>query len=604
MNTFHEFDCALKQILTEIDILPDRSNKTLFDRISVYVPPDPSLGDIATNAALVLAKSCKQKPHSLGLVLAERLKALPQITDVTIAGPGFINVRLSVETWYAELANILKAGLSYGDHPCRSNYPINIEYVSANPTGPLHVAHARGAIIGDCLANLLTKAGYQVTREYYINDAGTQIDILARSTYLRYREALGETIQDIAAGFYPGTYLKDVGQALAQRDSTQWLKVDEEIWLPVIRTFAVEQIMESICHDLKALGIEMDRYTSETSLIKAGLVDEALQVCADLNYSYVGMPERPKSGNVPEDWEPYPQMMLRTTTFGDDSDRTLKKSDGTHTYFAHDIAYHLDKFRRGFRSLIDIWGADHAGYVKRMEAAVALITNRQVALNIRLYQLVHLFDGDQTLKMSKRTGQFTMLRDLIDKVGCDVIRFMMLTRRHDQILDFDITKVIETSKDNPVFYVQYAHARCCSVLRHAEEMLADQPLDGPSLATIPFDTLTSTDEMTLIRLMAQWPCVVEAAAATYEPHRIAFYLQDVAAVFHGLWTKGKGDITLRFLITGDHDREHDRRVTLARVALVKAVAIVIASGLTVIGVKPVEELRVSELPEHNNKESR
>ena len=476
------------------------------------------------------------------------------------------------------MRDVLAAGPAYGDSALGGGLPVNVEYVSANPTGPLHAAHGRGAVFGDALAALLAKAGYAVTREYYINDAGAQVDVLGRSAYLRYREALGEAIGEIPAGLYPGEYLKDVGEALARRDGDRWLAADEADWLPAVRGFAIAEILETIKADLELLGVRMDVYTSERGLVASGAVDTALASLEERGLIYVGVLEPPK-GKKPEDWEPRPQTLFAATRFGDDVDRPLKKSDGSNTYFANDIAYHHDKFRRGFASQIDVWGADHGGYIKRMQAATTAVTDGKAALDVKICQLVHLLQDGKPVKMSKRAGTFVTLSDVIGEVGKDVVRFIMLTRRNDQTLDFDFAKVTEQSKDNPVFYVQYAHARCRSVLRHAGD---PKPAE---LANADLSRLEAPEEMALVRRMATWPRQVESAAEAHEPHRVAFYLYDLASDFHALWNRGKDDTTLRFLVDGDE------ALTRARLAMVSAVATVIASGLAVMGVEPVEEMR-------------
>jgi arginyl-tRNA synthetase len=461
---------------------------------------------------------------------------------------------------------------------------VNVEFVSANPTGPLTAAHARGAVVGDALAGLLTKAGYDVVREYYINDAGAQVDVLARSTYLRYREALGETIDEIPSGYYPGDYLKPVGQALADRDGGKRLTVPETEWLPEVRRFAVEAMMAGIREDLAALGIHMDVFSSERQLVEAGAVDRALKTLDQRGLLYRGVLEPPK-GKQPEDWEPREQLLFRSTAFGDDVDRPIRKADGSFAYFANDIAYHLDKLSRDFFLLIDVVGVDHSGWVKRINAAVAAISGRRDALDVKLCALVNLLQGGQPVKMSKRAGNFVTLRDVIDEVGRDVVRFIMLTRRNDQPLDFDFAKVTEQSKDNPVFYVQYAHARAASVLRLGAEQFPPAELASESLADSRLAQLVAPEELSLIKRLAGWPRLVESASETHEPHRIAFYLQDLAAEFHMLWNKGKEEPSLRFLIAEEPE------LTKARLALVQGIKHVIASGLRVFGVDPAEEMR-------------
>jgi arginyl-tRNA synthetase len=555
-----------------------------YSRVAVEPPREAQHGDLATNAAMVLAKPAGLKPVELARELVAKIERHPDVVEATVAGPGFINIRLRDGFWQAQLAAILRAGTDYGSSDMGAGAAVNVEYVSANPTGPLHIAHARGAVIGDALASLLAKSGHKVTREYYINDAGAQVDVLARSTYLRYREALGEDIGIIPEGLYPGDYLKDVGAALAKRDGRKWFDKPETEWLAPIRAFAIGSMMDLIREDLKALGIEQAVFSSERRLVEAGAVQKAVDTLKSRDLIYVGVLEPPK-GKTPEDWEPRPQTLFRATQFGDDVDRPLQKSDGSWTYFANDIAYHYDKFTRGFPTMIDIWGADHGGYIKRLQAAVTAITGGKGVLDVKICQLVKLLRGGQPVKMSKRAGTFVTLREVVDEVGRDVVRFIMLTRKNDMPLDFDLEKVLEQSRDNPVFYVQYAHARARSVLRHAAEEMSDIDLSLEALAGAPVARLTDPAELGLIKLMASWPRLVESAAEAHEPHRVAFYLYDLAAAFHGLWNKGKDEASLRFLISGDRD------VTVARLAMVKALTVVIASGLGIFGVKPVEEMR-------------
>jgi arginyl-tRNA synthetase len=590
MNLFNAFAKDLRVILDNLAAAGALPTGLDTAKVTVEPPREAAHGDLSTNAALVLAKQAGRKPRDIAELLVEPLRAHPDVVQVDIAGPGFVNLRLSDDSWRRRIADILNAGIAYGSSTIGEGVAVNVEYVSANPTGPLHAAHARGAVVGDALASLLEKAGHRVIREYYINDAGAQVEVLGRSTYLRYREALGENIGEIPPGFYPGDYLREIGAALAERDGPKWLARPEAEWLPAMRDFAIDRIMDGIKEDLAALGVRSQVFSSERALVAAGAVDKAYQALEEQGLIYVGVLEPPK-GKKPEDWEPRPQTLFRATQFGDDVDRPLRKSDGSWTYFANDIAYHLDKFRGndlrpGAPILIDILGADHGGYVKRMQAAVTAITAGKGALDVKICQLVHLLQNGEPVKMSKRAGTFVMLRDVIDQVGKDVVRFIMLTRRNDQTLEFDFAKVTEQSKDNPVFYVQYAHARCHSVLRHAADADPSRDLSGPALAmAAPLDRLTEPGELDLIKLMASWPRIVESAAQAHEPHRIAFFLYDVAAAFHALWNKGKDDATLRFLL------EADPELTLARLALVRAVATVIASGLDVMGVEPVEELR-------------
>lgn len=584
MNPFKDLnDIVVAELgaLTAAGTLPSGLD---LSRVMVELPRDPAHGDAATNAAMVLAKPAGMKPRDLGEALAVRLRALDQVTEVTLAGPGFINMRLQPAFWQACLAGILRAGRDFGSSDLGAGQRVNIEYVSTNPTGPLTVGHARGAVVGDALASLLAKVGYKVTREYYINDAGGQVDVLANSAYLRYREALGEDIGEIPAGYYPGDYLKEVGRALAERDGKKWLDCPEKEWLPEVRRFAIDAMMKVIRADLAALGVHQDVFSSESALVAAGGVEAVMETLEARDLIYTGVLEPPK-GKTPDDWEPRPQTLFRATQFGDVVDRPIKKSDGSWTYFAPDMAYHLDKFRRGDKIMINVWGADHGGYVKRMQAAVEALTDGQGHLNVRICQLVKLLRGGEPVKMSKRSGDFVTLREVIDEVGKDVVRFIMLTRKNDAPLDFDLASVLEQSRDNPVFYVQYAHARARSILRHAAEAFPSIDQDAGALAEGPLNRLTDSSELGLIKHLALWPRLLESAAEAYEPHRVAYYLYDLAAAFHGLWTKGKDETRLRFLMEGDTE------LTAARLALVQGVALVVASGLDVFGVEPVEEMR-------------
>ncbi|CCG40946.1 arginyl-tRNA synthetase [Magnetospirillum molischianum DSM 120] len=578
---FHDEIVAALDRLTAAGALPSGLDTS---RVTAEPPRETSHGDVATNAAMVLAKPAGVKPRDLAEKLAAELRVHPAVMAAEIAGPGFINLRLSDDFWAERLGDVLREGIGYGESDIGHSLRVNVEYVSANPTGPMHVGHARGAVVGDALASLLSKAGHDVAREYYINDAGSQVDVLARSVHLRYREALGEDIGAIPEGLYPGEYLKASGEELARLYGPRFQTAPESEWLPLFRDFAVNAMMGMIKSDLAALGVRHDVFISERGLVDAGKVTAAEQFLTGKELIYEGVLEPPK-GKLPDDWEPRPQTLFRATQFGDDVDRPLKKSDGSWTYFASDIAYHLDKYRRGFNVMIDVWGADHGGYVKRMQAAVAAMTGGHGALDVKLCQMVNLLKGGEPYKMSKRAGTFVTLRDLVDAVGRDVVRFIMLTRKNDAHLDFDLDKVLEQSRDNPVFYVQYAHARCYSVMRHASEMWPE--IDPLTLVPEPgvLRRLTDPAELALIRLLAGWPRVVESAAEAHEPHRIAFYLYDLAAAFHGLWNKGKDDSRLRFLI------EADRELSVARLGLLRAVTLVIASGLGIIGVEPMEEMR-------------
>ncbi len=584
MNLFDHFRA---QVLTIIDdlvsdgVLPEGIDTS---RISVEPPREASHGDVTTNAAMLLAKPARMKPRDIAEPLCERLQGVEFVTATEIAGPGFINLSLDQSFWQDRLREVLKADTDYGTSKVGAGEPVNVEYVSTNPTGPLHVGHGRGAVFGDALASLLEKVGFNVTREYYINDAGAQVDTLARSLHLRYREALGEDIGEIPEGFYPGDYLIPVGQQLAEAEGDKWKDAPEEEWLAPVRQFGIDAMMDVIRADLAALGINMDVFASERELVEAGGVEKALDVLQKKGLIYEGILEPPK-GRKPDDWEPREQTLFKSSQFGDDTDRPVKKSDGSWTYFATDMAYHEDKHQRGFNTMINVWGADHGGYVKRMTSAVKALTDEEGELDIKLCQMVNLLDDGQPAKMSKRAGTFVTIKDVTEKVGKDVVRFIMLTRKNDAQLDFDLTRVTEQSRDNPVFYVQYAHARIHSVLRKSAEIFTAEELSAQSLAGAPLERLDDVAELSLIKLMASWPRMVEGAALAHEPHRIAFYLGELATEFHSLWNKGKDNASLRFIL------EEDRDLTLARLALVKGVAFVIASGLQVIGVVPVEEMR-------------
>jgi arginyl-tRNA synthetase len=580
MNLFSHFRDVVIAELAAIGLPADLDTS----RIAVEPPRDPAHGDLSTNAAMVLAKLAGKNPRELAQVLAERLRGHSDVTSTGVAGPGFLNLKLADAFWHARLVEILRAGPAYGDSRIGQGRRVNVEYVSTNPTGPLHVGHGRGAVVGDALASLLDKAGFSVCREYYINDAGAQVDTLGRSTYLRYREALGERIDAIPEGYYPGEYLIETGRRLAERDGKKWLGRPETEWLGPVREFAIAEMMRQIRADLEVLGVHQEVFSSERALVAAGAIEKALETLEGDGLIYTGTLDPPK-GKLPEDWEPRPQTLFRSTQFGDDVDRPLKKSDGSWTYFAADIAYHLDKYRRGFAEMIDVWGADHGGYVKRMQAAVKALTRGKGGLDVKLCQLVNLFDKGQPVRMSKRAGTFITLRDVVDEVGRNVFRFIMLTRRNDQPLDFDFAKVTEQSKDNPVFYVQYAHARAASVLRLAAEQFTAAELAPESLADSRLSRLTAPEELALVKHLAGWPRLVESAAETHEPHRIAFYLQELAAEFHMLWNKGKEEPNLRFLIAEEPE------LSKARLALVQGIKHVIASGLRVFGVEPVEEMR-------------
>ncbi|MFY9757847.1 MAG: arginine--tRNA ligase [Pseudolabrys sp.] len=559
-------------------------------RIVVEPPRDPTHGDMATNAAMVLAKEAGKKPRELAESIAANLRGDAKVASVDIAGPGFINLTLKPNVWVEELRLVLAAGSDYGRSEIGRGEKVNVEYVSANPTGPMHVGHGRGAVFGDALANLLSFAGYDVTREYYVNDAGAQVDVLARSAFLRYREALGEDIGTIPEGLYPGDYLRPVGGELAAEHGVKLSTMKEAQWLPIVRSKAIAMMMDGIRDDLAALDIHFNVFFSERSLIE-GERDEVRATIEDLRKSgevYEGRLPPPKGGNL-EDWEDREQTLFRSTGFGDDVDRPLLKSDGSYTYFASDIAYHRSKVVRGFVNLIDVWGADHGGYVKRMQAAVKAISGGKADLDVKLVQLVRLLRAGEPVKMSKRAGEFVTLREVVDEVGRDAVRFDMLYRKNDAALDFDLAKVIEHSRDNPVFYVQYGHARGQSVFRNAREELPDLPQAAPARAAMlkgaPLERLTDTGEVSLLRRIALYPRIIEAAAAAHEPHRIAFYLYELASEFHAHWTRGKDLPHLRFII------QNDRETTKARLALVEGIVIVLASGLDLLGVSAPEEMR-------------
>ena len=558
-------------------------------RVVVEPPRDPTHGDMATNAAMVLAKDAGKKPRELAESIAARLRSDGKVASADIAGPGFINITLKPDVWSEELRLVLEAGRDYGRSNMGKGEKVNVEYVSANPTGPMHVGHGRGAVFGDALANLLAFTGYKVTREYYINDAGAQVDVLARSAYLRYREALGENVT-IPEGLYPGEYLKSVGKDLAQALGPSLKDKPEAEWLPIVRTRAIDMMMAEIRNDLQALGIVQDEFFSERSLIGKGAdrVAETINWLKGKGHVYEGRLPPPKSGAV-EDWEDREQTLFRSTAFGDDVDRPLKKSDGSYTYFATDIAYHKSKLDRGFRDLIDVWGADHGGYVKRMQAAVKALSGAKADLDVKLVQLVRLLRAGEPVKMSKRAGEFVTLREVVDEVGRDAVRFDMLYRKNDAVLDFDLAKVIEHSRDNPVFYVQYGHARGQSVFRNARGEMPDLPTDPSARAAYlrkaPLEKLTDTGEVSLLRRIALFPRLVEAAAAAHEPHRIAFYLYELASEFHAHWTKGNDLPNLRFII------QNDREQTAARLALVEGITTILASGLALLGVSAPDEMR-------------
>lgn len=552
-----------------------------FANVAVEPPRDAAHGDMATNAAMVLAKPAGLKPREIAEALAARLLEDKRIAAAEVAGPGFLNLRLAPSVWQGIIATALAQGNNFGRSDMGQNLRVNVEFVSANPTGPMHVGHTRGAVVGDALSNLLAFAGYDVTREYYINDGGAQVDVLARSAYERYREAHGLS-PEIAEGLYPGEYLIEVGEALKQEFDTQFLDQPESVWLETVRNFSTDRMMIMIRDDLASLGVRMDVFSSEKALYGTGEIETAINRLDAQGLIYEGVLEPPK-GKTPEDWEPREQTLFRSTAHGDDVDRPIKKSDGAWTYFAPDIAYHYNKISRDFDMLIDIFGADHGGYVKRMKAAVSALSNGRVPLDIKLIQLVKLYKNGEPFKMSKRAGTFVTLRDVVEMVGADVTRFVMLTRKNDATLDFDFDKVLEQSKDNPVFYVQYAHARVCSVLRKGAEAGIDTT--DAALAQADITQLDHDAELAMMRKLAEWPRIVELAARTQEPHRIAAYLSELAAEFHGLWNRGNDVPGLRFV------QEGDMATTSAKLALARATGVAISAGLAILGVTPVEEMR-------------
>ncbi|HVY18921.1 MAG TPA: arginine--tRNA ligase [Bauldia sp.] len=580
MNIFNDFAARIRAAAARTT----GAAESELARLTVEPPRDAANGDLATNAAMVLAKPLGRNPRELATHIAAALASDPDIDSAEVAGPGFINLRLKRETWQQALGALIAEGDAYGRSAIGAGAKVNVEYVSANPTGPMHVGHTRGAVFGDALASLLDFAGYAVSREYYINDAGAQVDVLARSAYLRYREALGETIA-IPEGLYPGDYLKPVGAALAARYGDRFVGKPESDWLAIVRQETVDAMLALIRSDLDLLNIHHEVFFSERSLQTGkDRVAEAIAWLASKGLIYQGKLPPPK-GQLPEDWEDREQTLFRATEFGDDVDRPLKKSDGSYTYFASDIAYHYDKYLRGFADMIDVLGADHGGYVKRMQAAVKAITGGEGQLDVRLCQLVRLMRNGEPVKMSKRAGDFVTLRDVVEEVGRDPIRFMMLYRKNDAPLDFDFAKVTEQSKDNPVFYVQYAHARTASVFRQAAQEIPALKVDPESLARARLTKLDDVGELALIRRLAEYPRIVESAAEAHEPHRVAFYLHDLASEFHAHWNRGKELPQLRFINAGEPDS------TLARLALVHGVKLVLASGLSILGVSAPEEMR-------------
>ena len=580
MNLFTHVREILIEVLKELSAQSVLPIDTDFSNITVEPPKDSRHGDMSTNAAMVLSKSVEVKPRELAQIISEALSPKEIIASVDIAGPGFINITLSNFSWHGLLSAVLMSGVNFGKSGMGSSQKVNVEFVSANPTGPLHVGHTRGAVFGDALANLLAYSGYDVTREYYINDGGSQVDVLARSIFLRYQEAFGKEVV-FEEGTYPGDYLIPIAKALKEKVGDLYLNKPEDNWLPELRNFAVEAMMNLIRSDLDLLGIEMDTFFSEKSLYGSGKIEAALDRLRDNGLIYKGVLEPPK-GKKTDDWEPREQTLFKSTEHGDDVDRPVLKSDGSWTYFAPDIAYHFDKISRGFDILIDVFGADHGGYVKRMKAAVSALSSGEVPLDIKLCQLVKLYQNGEPFKMSKRAGNFVMLRDLVEQVGPDVTRFVMLTRKNDAALDFDFQKVLEQSRENPVFYVQYAHARIKSVIRKAETLNVDT--SDYALSEANLSSLTHASELSLIKKLAEWPRIVELSARLYEPHRLAFYLFDLSSELHSHWGKGGENPHLRFL------QSDDMTITKSKIALARAVSIVISSGLAILGVRPAEKM--------------
>ena len=577
MNVFKKYQDKLNDALIGVNADFDLS------RVVVEPPRDPSHGDMATNAAMVLSKQAGKNPRELAGEITPLLEAMDGVETVEVAGPGFINFRLNSGVWIDHLKEILNAGTAYGDLTLGENQPVNIEYVSANPTGPMHAGHTRGAVIGDTLANLLDKAGYNVTREYYFNDAGTQIDVLTRTTHLRYLEALGEDIGEIPEGLYPGEYMKEVGKALTMRDCNKWQDVPESQWFEPIREFAVDYMIKMIREDLELIGIKHQVFTNERDIVENGTLDKAFRFLENLDLIYTGTLPPPK-GKEMDDWEPVPLTLFRSSKFGDQQDRALKKRDGTWAYIMPDIAYHYDKIKRGFNLMINILGKDHAGYQERLEPTVDAFSKGDAKLKVIYNAIVKVFKNGELVRFSKRSGNIITLREMVEEVGADVVRFFMMTRTPDAEMEFDFDKVVEQSKDNPVFYVQYAYARSSSVLRNAKEMFPDIDISAEALVNVDMSALDDPDMLDLVKVMSTWPRMVESAAEAFEPHRIAFYLNDLASAFHSLWSKGKTDATLRFL------DEDDVAVSQARLALLVGLQTVLASGLAIMGVKPMEEM--------------
>ena len=581
MNLFKDIRDLLLEALENMVASGELISGLDFSNVTVEPPRDPLHGDMATNAAMVLAKPSSQNPREIAEKLSRHLMADHRISVVDVAGPGFLNLQLSLEVWRGLVSDILRKGNDFGRSYIGAGKSVIVEFVSANPTGPLHVGHTRGAVFGDALADLLSYVGYNVTKEYYINDGGAQVDVLARSVYLRYLEAHGQKVA-FEEGTYPGDYLILVGEALKDKFGTLFVDKEEFLWLEDIREFATNMMMDLIRDDLSLLGVKMDAFFSEKSLFGTGRIEQTIQKLKNQGLIYEGVLEPPR-GKRSDDWEPRNQTLFKSTEHGDDVDRPVMKSDGSWTYFTPDIAYHDDKVKRGFDLLIDVLGADHGGYVKRMKAAVSALSGGKVQLEVKLIQLVKLFENGKPLKMSKRAGTFVTLRDMVEQVGVDVTRFMMLTRKNDAPLDFDLGKVLEQSRDNPVFYVQYAHARGCSVLRRAREKGID--VSDADLLAANLNHLSHESEMTVVKKLAEWPRLVEISGRTNEPHRVAFYLYELASDFHALWNRGNVEPSVRFLQEGDFVTSQ------AKIALVRSVCIVISAGLGILGVKPMKKMR-------------
>ncbi|MCY0095224.1 arginine--tRNA ligase [Hoeflea ulvae] len=586
MNVFKDFESRIKQAVEALDVFKEKGSEVSFERMTVEPPRDPAHGEMSTNAAMVLAKPLGMNPRALAELIAARFDGDADVAETTVAGPGFLNFRLTADFWHRLLVTVMREGADFGRSTAGNNRKVNVEYVSANPTGPMHVGHCRGAVVGDALANLMSYAGYQVTKEYYVNDAGSQIDVLSKSAFLRYREALGDDIGEIPAGLYPGDYLVPVGQALAADYGDRLRHMPDEERMPIIKERTIDAMMAMIRADLKALNVEHDVFFSERSLHADGerAIRQAINDLTFKGHVYKGKLPPPK-GQLPEDWEDREQTLFRSTDVGDDIDRPLIKSDGSYTYFAADVAYFRDKFERGFSEMIYVLGADHGGYIKRLEAVAKAVSGGDAKLTVLLCQMVKIFRNGEPVAMSKRSGDFITLRDVVEEVGVDSVRFMMLYRKSSESLDFDFAKVTEQSKDNPVFYVQYAHARCASVLRQGLETFPDLDLSPETLAAADLSDLAHESELALITKLGEYPRMIEAAAAGQEPHRVAFYLYELAALLHSHWNKGRDEPSLRFV------NDKNRQSTIARLGLVYAVASVLKSGLSITGTDAPVEMR-------------